>query len=93
VVERKGAIRVVHDRHRLPTPFLDRSGRVSTGEEPGLLPMAVAPDYQASGRFSVDYTDRAGDMRIVEYLAGRAGLPPGRRLRWPEPAAGRTVGY
>ena len=28
--------------------------------------MAFAPDYQRSGRFYVDYTDKDGDTRVVE---------------------------
>ncbi len=67
VVEQSGAIRVVRDGRTLPKPFLDLSDEVSCCGEQGLLSMAFAPDYAESGRFYVDYTDRAGDTRVVEY--------------------------
>jgi glucose/arabinose dehydrogenase len=68
VVQRGGAIRVIHDGKPAQTPFLDLSGKVTTaGTEQGLLSMAFAPDYTRSGLFYVDYTDKAGDTRVVEY--------------------------
>jgi glucose/arabinose dehydrogenase len=67
VVEKGGTIRVLHNGAVEPQPFLDISERVSGELEQGLLSMAFAPDYESSGRFYVDYTDRAGDSRIVEY--------------------------
>jgi glucose/arabinose dehydrogenase len=47
--------------------FLDISDEIVSGGEQGLLSVAFAPDYQRSGRLYVDYTDREGDTRIVEY--------------------------
>jgi glucose/arabinose dehydrogenase len=70
VVEQGGRIRVVRDGHVLSRPFLDISSQVVAGGEQGLLGLAFAPDYASSGRFYVDYTDRAGDTRIVEYRRG-----------------------
>jgi glucose/arabinose dehydrogenase len=67
VVEKTGRIVLVRDGEPLPEPFLDIGSEVSTGYEQGLLSMAFAPDYEDSGRFYVDYTDAAGDSRIVEY--------------------------
>jgi glucose/arabinose dehydrogenase len=67
VVEKTGRVQVVRDGRRLPEPFLDLSGRVSSGSEQGLLSLAFAPDHQTSGLLYVDYTDTAGDTRIVEY--------------------------
>jgi glucose/arabinose dehydrogenase len=77
VVEQGGRIRVlVHGRIRA-RPFLDISAKVRAGGEQGLLSMAFAPDYARSGRFYVDYTDTAGDSRIVEYRrATRARANP-----------------
>jgi Glucose / Sorbosone dehydrogenase len=91
VVERGGRIRVVVDGRKLARPFLDISDRVSSGGERGLLSMAFAPDYRTSGRFYVDYTDRNGDSRIVEYRRAsteRADPASARQLifqRQPEP--------
>jgi glucose/arabinose dehydrogenase len=74
-----GAIEVVEDGRVLPEPFLDLGPLVGTGPkgepaaEQGLLSVAFADDYEASGRFYVDYTDRDGNVRVVEYRA-RAGV-------------------
>jgi glucose/arabinose dehydrogenase len=68
VVERHGAIRIVKDGAKLPRPFLDiRSLVEAKGRGQGLVSMAFAPDYEASGRFYVSYTARNGDLRIVEF--------------------------
>jgi glucose/arabinose dehydrogenase len=67
VVEKGGRIRIVEDGTLRPDPFLDISSLVSGGSEQGLLGLAFHPDYESDGRFFVDYTDRAGDTRIVQY--------------------------
>ena len=67
VVEQCGRIVVVRDGHRVAAPFLDIRDRVSCGGEQGLLSLAFAPDYASSGLLYVDYTNRAGDTRVVEY--------------------------
>jgi glucose/arabinose dehydrogenase len=91
VVERGGRIRVLVGGRLRAQPFLDISGQVSSGGERGLLSMAFAPDYATSGLFYVDYTDRNGDSRIVEYRrssAERADPGSARQLifqRQPEP--------
>jgi glucose/arabinose dehydrogenase len=77
VVERAGRIAVVRDGRRLRRPFLDLRGEVSTLAEQGLLSMAFAPDYAQSGRFYVDFTDRAGDIQVQEFR---------RSVRWPDRA-------
>jgi glucose/arabinose dehydrogenase len=72
VVERRGRIVVLVRGKRRARPFLDIRGLVNAGGgEQGLLSLAFAPDYQASGRFYVYYTDHANDIRIVGYR--RAG--------------------
>jgi glucose/arabinose dehydrogenase len=68
VVEQGGRIMVVRAGRILREPFLDLRGQVRAGGEQGLLGLAFAPD----GRFYVDYTDRNGDTRIVEYRRSRA---------------------
>jgi glucose/arabinose dehydrogenase len=69
IVEKTGRIRIVKNGELLPQPFLDLSGRVSTGGEQGLLSMAFHPRYASNGRFYVNYTNRAGDTRVVRYIA------------------------
>lgn len=70
VVEQGGRILVRRGGRTLSTPFLDIRSKVVSGGEQGLLSMAFAPDYATSGRFYVDYTDRNGDTRVVEYRRG-----------------------
>jgi glucose/arabinose dehydrogenase len=69
VVEQTGRIRViVHGRLRA-RPFLNITRLVLSGGEQGLLSVAFSPRYGRNHRFYVDYTDRKGDARIVEYRA------------------------
>ncbi|MEM6428326.1 MAG: PQQ-dependent sugar dehydrogenase [Deinococcota bacterium] len=67
IVEQRGHIHVLEAGEMLQTPFLDVSGLISTGGERGLLSVAFHPDYDANGRFFVNYTDRAGNTVIAEY--------------------------
>jgi glucose/arabinose dehydrogenase len=66
VVEQTGRIMRVAGNGRSKV-FLDLSREVKAGGEQGLLSVAFAPDYERSGKFYVDYTNRAGDTRVVEY--------------------------
>ena len=67
MVEQAGRVRLVKNGATLPTPFLDISDLVLDGGERGLLSIAFPPDYAASGRFYVYFTDNGGDIRIEEY--------------------------
>lgn len=67
VVEQPGRIRVFGLDGSDRGVFLDLTGRISAGGERGLLGLAFAPDYATSGRFFVDFTDQAGDTRLVRY--------------------------
>jgi glucose/arabinose dehydrogenase len=71
VVEQGGRIRVVRGGRTLRRPFLDVSAQIVSGGEQGLLGLAFAPDYARSRRFYVNYTNRSGDTRVVEYRASR----------------------
>ncbi len=62
VVEKAGRVRL-----RSGAEFLDLTGLVSDTGEQGLLALAVAPDYAASGRVFVFYTDNGGDLQLDEY--------------------------
>ncbi|HEX2217950.1 MAG TPA: PQQ-dependent sugar dehydrogenase [Gemmatimonadales bacterium] len=64
ILEKGGTVRIVEDGQVVAQPFLDLSGRVSGRAEQGLLGLAFYPDYAASGRFVVHYTDLQGDTRI-----------------------------
>jgi len=73
VVEKTGKIVIVQNgAARLATPFLDITSMVSTGGEQGLLSMAFDPRYASNGRFYVDYTNAAGDTRLVRYRTSSA---------------------
>jgi glucose/arabinose dehydrogenase len=85
VVEQCGRVIRVVEGEPQREPFLDLSGEVSCGGEQGLLSVAFAPDYERSGRFYVDYTDTAGDTRVVEYQ--RSAGDPGVA----DPASARVV--
>ncbi len=80
VVEQAGRIIVVAGGHR--RVFLDIRRSVVSGGEQGLLSVAFDPNYRRNHRFYVDYTDRNGDTRVVQYRSnGRRGLPgTARRL-------------
>ncbi|MDT8341088.1 MAG: PQQ-dependent sugar dehydrogenase, partial [Longimicrobiales bacterium] len=67
VVEQPGRIRVVRDGQLLATPFLDLSGRISSGGERGLLGLAFHPEFAQNGRFFVSFTDPAGNSRIEAF--------------------------
>ncbi len=67
VVEQTGRIRIVRAESLLTAPFLDVSALVSCCGERGLLGLAFHPQYATNGRFYVNYTDTAGDTRVVRY--------------------------
>jgi len=68
-VVQKGGTIVVQGPAGKKQTFLDISGQVSTDGERGLFSIAFAPDYATSGLAYVDYTDRNGDSRVVEFKA------------------------
>lgn len=88
IVEQGGLIRVLDGGVLLPTPLLDLRTTVLTGGEQGLLGMAFAPDAATSGRFFVNFTNRAGDIVVARFRRTPANAPtadPGSRfdLIWP----------
>jgi glucose/arabinose dehydrogenase len=73
VVEQYGRVRLAIGGKLRTKPFLDVRRLVSKGNEQGLLSLAFHPDYARNRRFYVDYTNRSGDTRVVEYRANKAG--------------------
>lgn len=67
VVEQEGRIRVVESGRVRGEPFLDIADEVSCCGERGLLSVAFHPEYATNGRFYVNFTNRDGDTRVVEY--------------------------
>lgn len=73
VVEQRGLIRVVVNGVVQPTNFLSLVGTVTpSGSEQGLLGMAFHPQYASNRYFYLNYTDTAGDTRIVRYTRNAA---------------------
>ena len=95
VVEQGGRIRPVRDGERIDTDFLSLAGSVSTGGERGLLGMAFAPDYAASGRFYVNFTNTSGDTVVARFRRSadplRADAGSRFDLRWGGAAAPATI--
>jgi hypothetical protein len=73
VVERRGSV-VLLDAAGLRT-FADISSKVSSVGEGGLLSIALAPDFDSSGRFFLDYTDMEGNIHVAEMVASGNSAP------------------
>ncbi len=81
VVEQVGRIRYFVNG-KLGGTFLDIRDRVASGGEQGLLSVAFHPSYGGNHRFYVNYTDRQGNTRVVEFRSrnGRALKSSARQL-------------
>ena len=81
VVEQAGRIRYLVDR-RIRGTFLDIRPQVTSGGEQGLLSVAFSPHYARDHRFYVNYTDRNGHTRVVEFRSrnGRVVTSSAREL-------------
>ena len=76
VVEQAGRIQVLTGGRIRSTPFLDITPQVVSGGEQGLLSVAFDPKYTSNRRFYIDYTDRNGDTRVVQYRSdGMKAIP------------------
>ena len=83
-VEQGGRIRVVRNRV-VAEDFLDLRGATVGGGERGLLGMALAPDFPASGRFYVNFTNTNGDTVVARFRRSSGGVvDPASRfdLKW-----------
>jgi glucose/arabinose dehydrogenase len=65
VTEKAGKIQIIENGK--PKTFLDISDRVSTEVEQGLASVAFPSNYETTGRFYVDYTNKAGDIVISRF--------------------------
>jgi glucose/arabinose dehydrogenase len=72
VVEQDGVVRVVENGRVRAGSFLDIRSRVVSGGEQGLLSLAFHPRYPTVRRVYVNYTNNAGDTRVVEYRVNTA---------------------
>jgi glucose/arabinose dehydrogenase len=80
-VEQIGRIRYFVDG-KLRGTFLDIRDRIVSGGEQGLLSMAFHPKYARNHRFYVNYTDKSGNTRVVEFRSrnGRGVRSTARQL-------------
>ena len=67
IVQQNGRIRVLRGTRVLSADFLDLSSSIVSGGEQGLLGLAFPPDAASSGRFFVNFTDRAGDTVVARF--------------------------
>ncbi len=67
---------------RVRGTFIDLRDRVTSGGEQGLLSLAFHPNYARNHRFYVDYTDKQGNTRVVEFRSrnGRGVKSTARQL-------------
>jgi glucose/arabinose dehydrogenase len=79
IVEQGGRIKVRVGGRLRARPFLDIRSLVQSGGEQGLFSVAFHPSYGRNGRFYVQYTDNAGDTRIVEYRSRGLSRSPVRQ--------------
>lgn len=75
VIERGGTILLLQNGE--VKPFANISSVVSTGGERGLLSIALAPDFDSSGRFFLDYTGEKepGEIHVAEMVASGTSAP------------------
>jgi len=80
-VEQVGRIRYLING-RVRGTFIDLRDRIASGGEQGLLSVAFHPNYKRNHRFYVDYTDKQGNTRVVEFRSrnGRGVKPTARQL-------------
>lgn len=67
IVEQIGRIRLWKGGAVLPTPFLDIHDQVSCCGLQGMLGLVFHPNFASNGLFYVNYTDLAGDSRLVRF--------------------------
>ena len=104
--EQIGRIWVWDGAQLLPSPYLDLSGQLTAGGEKGLLGLAFAPDYAASGALYVHYSapDGSGNpdvdhFSVISRFSVSAGDPnqvdPASEsivLRYPQPYSNHNGG-
>jgi len=89
IVQQDGRVRVLKDGALLPTDYLDLRSVVRNSGEQGLLGLAFAPDYAASGRAYVSFVNLDGDTVIARFVRSSADplrADPSSRFdfRWPD---------
>jgi glucose/arabinose dehydrogenase len=80
-VEQVGRIKYLVNG-RVRGTFIDLRDRITSGGEQGLLSVAFHPNYARNHRFYVNYTDKQGNTRVVEFRSrnGRGLKSTARQL-------------
>lgn len=98
VLEQVGVIRIIQDGNLLPEPFLDLRDRVGgTGNERGLLGIALHPRFFENRFFYLNYTDRQGDTVVSRFTApegaaNQADAGTEKQLLWVDQPYGNHNG-
>jgi glucose/arabinose dehydrogenase len=74
IVEQRGRIRVLAAGQLRAEPYLDIGDQLSGGNEQGLLGVAFHPDFPSNGYVYANYTNPAGDTRVVRYTESADGF-------------------
>jgi len=95
VVQQDGRILTVRAGVTRTVEMLDLRSDVVSGGEQGLLGLAFPPDTAASGRFYVDFTDRAGNTVVARFRRssdpGLADRSSRFNLRWGGAAGAAAI--
>jgi len=76
IVQRNGNIFIADSTGaKLPSPFLNISGRVLAGGERGLLGLAFDPDFATNRRFYVNYTRTGDGATVISSFKAVEGSP------------------
>ena len=82
VVEKTGTVRVLSAGGKpFGDPVVNLEGEVSLRSEQGLLGLSFHRDFAKNRRFFVNYTDRKGDTRVVEFRASKEPTGAAERVR------------
>ncbi len=70
-VQQGGRIRIIdlNTESVLGADYINLSGIITSGGEQGLLSMAFDPNWNANGRFYVNYTNTSGNTVVARYTA------------------------
>jgi len=80
IVEKSGTVRPARTgpdgRAQVELPILDVSERITTWIEQGLLGLAFHPRFAENHKLYINYTDKKGDTRVVEFRLAGAHVDP-----------------
>jgi glucose/arabinose dehydrogenase len=86
LVEKTGRVLELDGSGRTRAVVLDLTSQVSKGNEQGLLSIAFDPRFASNHRLYADYTDTAGDTKVVAYtVTGGKAAGPKTLLRVDQP--------